>query len=332
MYGSRDAAQNWYEKYSSHLISVGFQQGRASPCVFYNLERGIRTYIHGDDYVSTGKVEQLKWLKTQLEANYIVKTETLGPGPDNKKQIKILNRVVSWHDTQGILYEADPRHTEIIIKQLQLTEAKAASTPGTKEEGNTSENNEQLLNDREATNNGALVARCNYLSPDRPDIAFAVKELARAMAKPTRGDLQRPKRMARYLTGKARIIMRYAWQPTQTVVIAYSDAGCAGCRKIRKSTTGGCVKIGTHCIKGWSRTQSLLALSSGESELYASLKASAEVSGILAMLKDLGWKFHGEVWGDANAALGIINRACLGKARHIDTGLLWIQQVAGKNG
>ena len=55
--------------------------------------------------------------------------------------------------------------------------------------------------------------------------------------------------------------------------------------------------IGGHCVKGWSKTQSLIALSSGESELYASLKASAETLGLIAVLKDLGWHLQGEVWG-----------------------------------
>ena len=34
--------------------------------------------------------------------------------------------------------------------------------------------------------------------------------------------------------------------------------------------------------------------------------------------------------GDAAAALGIINRKGLGRTRHIDTGLLWIQQTAAE--
>ena len=38
----------------------------------------------------------------------------------------------------------------------------------------------------------------------------------------------------------------------------------------------------------------------------------------------------GEIWGDARAALGIIHRNGLGKTRHIDTGLLWIQQTAAQ--
>ena len=48
------------------------------------------------------------------------------------------------------------------------------------------------------------------------------------------------------------------------------------------------------------------------------------------MLADFGWKMHGEVWGDANAALGIINRNGQGKIRNLETGFLWIQQVAAE--
>ena len=51
---------------------------------------------------------------------------------------------------------------------------------------------------------------------------------------------------------------------------------------------------------------------------------------MIAMAHDFGTKFHGKVWGDASAALGIINRRGLGKTRHIDTGLLWIQQTAAE--
>ena len=88
--------------------------------------------------------------------------------------------------------------------------------------------------------------------------------------------------------------------------------------------------LGEHTLKGWSKTQTLIALSSGESELYAALKASAEALGFVALLHDLGYKVRGEVWGDASAALGIINRRGLGKTRHIETGLLWIQQTAAE--
>ena len=88
--------------------------------------------------------------------------------------------------------------------------------------------------------------------------------------------------------------------------------------------------IGTHVLKIWSKTQSLIALSSAESEFYAALKASAEGLGMLSVMKDLSWKMKGKVMGDASAAMGIINRKGLGRTRHIDTGMLWIQQTAAE--
>ena len=88
--------------------------------------------------------------------------------------------------------------------------------------------------------------------------------------------------------------------------------------------------LGQHTIKTWSKTHTLLALSSGESEFYAALKASAEGLGMMSLLKDFNYAVTGEVWGDASAALGIIHRKGLGRTRHIDTGLLWIQQTAAE--
>ena len=42
-----------------------------------------------------------------------------------------------------------------------------------------------VLEPRDATNVRALAARGNYLAQDRPDIAFACKELCREFAVPT---------------------------------------------------------------------------------------------------------------------------------------------------
>ena len=70
--------------------------------------------------------------------------------------------------------------------------------------------------------------------------------------------------------------------------------------------------------------------SSGESELYATLRAAAETFGVIAMYKDFGMEVAGEIWGDARAALGIMHRNGLEKTRHIDTGLMWIQQTVAQ--
>ena len=226
------------------------------------------------------------------------------------------------------MFKADPRHAEIIINQLKLTDAKAVAIPGTKEEGKTTNDCHKELEGEQASQFRALTARCNYISPEVPDIASAVEELSRNMSKPTKGDWLKLKRLGRYLVGRPRLQQAYPWQSPQNILKVFTDADWAGCKGSRRSTTGGCAMLGRHTLKGWSKTQTLIALSSGESELYAALKASTEALGMVALLKGLGYEVKGEIWGDAYAALGIINRKGLGKTRHIDTNLLWIQQTA----
>ena len=114
------------------------------------------------------------------------------------------------------------------------------------------------------------------------------------------------------------------------VVTIHTDANWAGDKVNRKSTSGGVIQIGEHFIKSWSKNQTLIALSSAESELYACVKATAEGLGVMSMLSDWGRTCSGVVKADASAALGIISRRGLGKVRHLDTSFLWIQETKAK--
>ena len=83
--------------------------------------------------------------------------------------------------------------------------------------------------------------------------------------------------------------------------------------------------VGMHTIKTWSTTQAVVAMSSGEAELYSLTKGAAQCLGAISLGRDLGVHFNGLVHTDANAALGIIQREGLGKLRHIRVQYLWIQ-------
>ena len=83
---------------------------------------------------------------------------------------------------------------------------------------------------------------------------------------------------------------------------------------------------GEAVIKAWSRTQTLIALSSGESELAAVTKAAAEALGVQSVLSDFGVTVKLEIHSDATAAIGICKRQGLGRVRHLATADLWVQQ------
>ena len=83
---------------------------------------------------------------------------------------------------------------------------------------------------------------------------------------------------------------------------------------------------GQHCIKSWSSTQAIIALSSGEAEYYGVVKAASVALGARSMMKDLGHEVSIIVHTDAEAAKGIASRMGLGKTRHIDVHYLWVQE------
>ena len=84
--------------------------------------------------------------------------------------------------------------------------------------------------------------------------------------------------------------------------------------------------LGQHCVKTWSNTQAIIALSSGEAEYYGVVKAASIGLGCRALLKDLDKKTNIIVHTDAEAAKGIASRMGLGKTRHIDVHYLWVQE------
>jgi hypothetical protein len=89
--------------------------------------------------------------------------------------------------------------------------------------------------------------------------------------------------------------------------------------------------MGLHLVKAWSTTQSVIALSSGEAELYALVKGAAQTLGIMAMAQDFGIELDGGIRSDSSAAIGITSRQGLGKLRHINVQYLWVQDKIKSN-
>jgi len=183
----------------------------------------------------------------------------------------------------------------------------------------------------EATAYRGLVARLNFLAQDRVDIRYATKEAGKWMAKPRAGHWGLVKRIGRYLKAYPRAMVRYEWQDMPSVVHTHVDSDWAGCKASCKSTSGGVASFGRHLLMAWSATQGVVALSSGEAELYAMVKGAANTLGLISLLTDFGKKVDGKVSCDASAAIGMVNRTGVGKLRHVRVQYLWLQgKVRGR--
>ena len=249
--------------------------------------------------------------------------------------MRVLNRVLRW-EPSGLVYEPDQRHAEVIIRELGLENAGSVLIPGTRAEHDVAsapngvlgiplEEESEPMNPQDATRFRGLAARCNYLAQDRVDLQYACKEVSRRMAKPRCQDWQLLKRIGRYLVGAPRFEQIFKWEGRPSQVDVFTDSDWAGCKTTCRSTSGGAMLWGKHCLKTWSSTQATVALSSAEAELYALTKGASQGLGMMALLSDFGLTVSVTVHTDASAAIGIVRRAGLGKLRHLNVRYLWVQ-------
>ena len=159
----------------------------------------------------------------------------------------------------------------------------------------------------------------------RPDIAVAVHEVSRTLASPGDADLQRMRRLGRYVLGtqKLGIMIRKSTYPEH--LDACTDADWSGDSIDRKSTSGGTRKIGSATLREFTKGQSCQTLSSGESEYCVVVTTTAEAFHFQRLVEFLGVLLKLRLRIDPTAARGIIRRQECGLLKHKETWLLWFQ-------
>ena len=129
LYGTRDAAANFQVEVAKVMKKAGFVVSKASPSVYYHPGRDLKCLVHGDDFISSGSVDDVRWFRAVLEARFELSTQVVGSGAGEVPEARVLNRVIRT-DKNGWYYEADQRHGEYIVNAMSVKDAKGAATPG----------------------------------------------------------------------------------------------------------------------------------------------------------------------------------------------------------
>ena len=324
MYGTRDAALNWEREYCKTLAELGLDRGKSSGNLFKNMEQKTSLTVHGDDLVAVGPVKVLQGIAAGMESKYPVKVSIMSDMPGHVRELRVLGRRIRW-TTEGVVYEHDERHVQRILEQLELGQATPVRTPAVKQEQVHPEE-DTPLRPGDATAYRALAARMNYLAVDRPDVAFATKEICKCMSNPMQRDWEKIKRVARYLIKVPDLAALFPWGSGEDPVLkVYTDSDWAGDRETRKSTSAGCAMWCGGTIKHWTKQQKVIAKSSAEAELYAATLAASEAKGLVATMRDLGIEVKIRLHIDAKATLFILHRLGPGKMKHVEVHHLWLQ-------
>lgn len=135
----------------------------------------------------------------------------------------------------------------------------------------------------------AVIGSLSYLADaTRPDIAFAVNQLAQKSVDPTINDWKRAKHLLRYLRGttKCGIVYQYGTF-NEPLLIGYSDSDFAGHVSSSKSTTGYVVMFNGSLIHWKTQLQKHVTTSSTEAEVIALCTLSKELAWIRRMMIEL---------------------------------------------
>ena len=170
----------------------------------------------------------------------------------------------------------------------------------------------------------SLVGALLYCSGNtRPDVAFAVGMLCRAMSKPTKDLFQDGLRVLSYLHRTRHIGLRYESNAKFLEGQSDSDWG------VRHSTSGWQFTYSQAVISWGSKKQTSVALSSCEAEIMAASEAAKEALFLTRFLNELG---HGsskpvELGMDNQAAIAIsYNPELHSRTKHIDRRHFFIRE------
>ena len=291
MYGTRDPPAVWQRLVRKVMTELGFEPSRTTPCVYWHKRRQLRVVAHVDDFLVMGPKEELIRLRSELKRSYEVDGDILGTGTDEAKSSNFLGRVIHCRNW-GLEVEADGRLVAGLLSEFDCESTAEAETPGMKPEP---ESSGVAMSAGDAPRFRRWAAKLNYLSQDRADMAFASKEISRRMANPCAGDEVLLLRAVRYLRRYPQWTVQYPWQEPPGQLVAFTDSDWGGCVRTRRSTSGGVVMHGSHAVLHWSRTQQLVALSSAEAELNASIKAAQEALGLRQTALEIGLSCVGSV-------------------------------------
>ena len=292
---SRDVAEFLAGLLTKHM---GFKRGKLERCLFVHESNETRVVSHVDDPLICAKPATLDKFWAQITLVVIKRGEALNP------HIPVTYLGVEYqsvHEAGRKSFTVKPtnKYLDECLDIVQLRNAKAVMTLLTELRSTNLHNETTVCYQAQHTVFRTIVEKLQYITGVRQDLMFATKCLSHKLGSLTLADLARAKKALRYLKG-TRDMKLYLTipavkpnDPSKTLnhVTGYYDADWAGDPTTRKSTSCTLCYVDQFLLTSECRGRGTVALSSGESELYALGALSAELIFAQAILKEIGLSF-----------------------------------------
>ncbi|KAI3724944.1 hypothetical protein L1987_64712 [Smallanthus sonchifolius] len=266
LYGLHQAPQAWYETFSKHLLSNGFDRGQIDSTLFIRKTGGdiLLVQVYVDDIIFGSTNEEMcrefeRVMKSKFEMS-------------NMGELSFFLGLQVSQREDGI-YLHQTKYVQDILSKYKMNDC---STYGTSITVNHDMQPDKDEKDVDCKLYHGMIGSLMYLTASRPDIMFAVCLCSRFQSQPKESHMITVKRIFTYLKGKTRLGLWYSKQQSFEFK-TYTDSDYGGCNLDRKSTSGGCQFLGDRLVSWQCKKQSTVFVSTCEAEYVAVASCCSQI-------------------------------------------------------
>lgn len=333
IYGLKQASRAWNKKFHDFIMIFGLVQSKADSCVYFRHQRKGEEVveftiliIYVDDGIIFSNKPQvmtdiLEHLKRTFEVKSFSADRFLGVNIIRDRKLKTINI-------------CQPEYILKILKRFNMLECNPLSTPAdpnsrlSPDMSPTTE--EQTAEMESKPYKEAVGSLMHVMVMTRPDIAFAVNQVAQYSKNPGKAHWKAVKRILAYLHKTKDFGLHFDGKNNNSL-IGYCDADYAGCLATRRSTSG-VLFINLGGTVSWSsRRQRCTAQSTTEAEFVAASEAAKEAVWLIQLLLEFGKENKPSLLCDNQSAIALVkNPVFHQRTKHIDVRVFYIREVQEK--
>jgi hypothetical protein len=330
LYGLKQAPRVWNNHFDSFLQRFGLQVSDADPCIYLRQQEDeftIMTIWVDDGLICSNKKNAITEILEYLQKHFEMRSHPVE---------QFVGLSITRDRREKKLYISQPQYVRKILEKFHMADCNPRCVPAdpnsrlsskTRFEGDDNLKAE-LFPYREAV--GSLL----YLTTaTRPDIAFAVSQVAQHSENPDETHWAAVKRIFAYLKGTSSYGLCFNGN-INGHLIGYTDSDYAGDPSTRRSTTGFIFLLNGAPIAWCSRRQTCVSLSTTEAEFVAASESAKEAVWIRRLLGGFGTKLGPlTILCDNQSAIRLVkNPEFHQRTKHIDVKYYFIRnsQEAGE--
>ena len=352
LYGLRSASLSWQRHLSKIMVGLGLKASPLEPTLFSGwVQLGQKwTYIIALAYVDdllivSDSQEGVEFIHKSLST--VLKVKVTGRLHEDG-QLEFLGRLIKL-DGNNITLGVKPEYVRSVFSAFGWTEKDLAkikpvtTTPDIRAlyDAEDPESPSPPLSAEAAGRFRSCLGKIGWLTQTRTDITYFHSMLSRGQAAPRMVHEDALRKFLRWFVGCPLLDQIFPAGNGETLeeegatLVAFCDSNWGSESSTgRKSTSGGVIYVVAgslwFCVKGYSRLQTVVALSSAEAELFAIAEVAKEIAGL--------GQLASHIWGELTKPLAIYTDSAsarqiagmegfLRRMRHVDIRLCFIQAV-----